>query len=175
MGGQELAQATAHVRQADRIDRRHREPRGHGFVQRTDLALQIVVPLHDHAAAFVKPLAFGRQTNGRFERSMSCTPMRSSSWWTTWLAFDCDTPLALAAREKLPRSTMSQKILRNRRCIWHSVRAIGVRSTNRPTSAADASDSPWRSNGWLSIARSTVRFRADSRADEKRTKPPCNQ
>ena len=57
MRGQKLAQAAAHVREADRVDRRDRQPRGHRFVQRADFALQIVVPLHDHARAFVKPLA----------------------------------------------------------------------------------------------------------------------
>ena len=60
MRGQKLAQAAAHVREADRVDRRHGEPRRDRFVQRADFALQIVVTLHNDARAFVKPLAFGR-------------------------------------------------------------------------------------------------------------------
>ena len=41
---------------------------------------------------------------------MSRTPSCDSSCPTTWLAADCDTPLSSAAREKLRRETMSQKI-----------------------------------------------------------------
>ena len=48
-------------READRVDRRDRQPRGHRFVQRADFALQVVVPLHDDARAFVEPLAFRRE------------------------------------------------------------------------------------------------------------------
>src|SRR3954469_21276156 len=64
-------------------------------------------------------------TNGRLDRSMSCTPKCSSKWCTIWLAFDCDTPFALAAREKLPMSTTSQKVFKKRRCISGSGRASG--------------------------------------------------
>ncbi len=60
MGGQELSQQTAHVRQTDRIDRGDRQPGGRGFVKRANLPLQIVVPLNDDPRAFVKSLAFGR-------------------------------------------------------------------------------------------------------------------
>ena len=49
------------MRQADRVDRRHGEPRDDRFVQRADFALQVVVPLHDHAGAFVKLVPFGRE------------------------------------------------------------------------------------------------------------------
>jgi len=47
-------------------------------------------------------------TSGLRERSRSGTSRSPSSCWIDWLAADCVTPLAVAAREKLRSRTTSQ-------------------------------------------------------------------
>src|SRR5436190_2042174 len=66
MGAEELAQQSAHVCEADRIDRSDRQSGSRGFVQRSHLTFQIVVALYDHARAFMKPLAFRRDQKRAF-------------------------------------------------------------------------------------------------------------
>jgi hypothetical protein len=57
IGGEEISQEAAHVRQPDRIDRSDRQPGGHRLVNGTNFPFQIVITLHDDARAFQKPLA----------------------------------------------------------------------------------------------------------------------
>src|SRR6185369_16643313 len=64
MRGQKLSQQPAHVREADRIDRRDRKTSSRRFVQRANFALQVVVPLNNDACPFMEPLAF-RSDNER--------------------------------------------------------------------------------------------------------------
>jgi hypothetical protein len=51
-------------------------------------------------------------------RSINCWLNLRSSARTCWLTADCEMKLSAAAREKLPVSTRSQKVLSVLRCIW---------------------------------------------------------
>ena len=118
---------SAHVVQAHRVDRGDADRPRHGVVvlQRPDPVLQLQIPLDQILAALVIDLPLGVSTSGRFERSISLTPSRASSWCTAWLADDCEIPFSAAPREKLDHRTTSQKIFKDSSCIRFGPRPPG--------------------------------------------------
>ena len=110
----------AHVVEPDRVDRGH----SHGaddrvfVLERLDAVFQLEIAIDQILAALVDtPCPEASSTSGRFERSISFTPSRTSSWWTAWLAEDCEIPFSAAPREKLAHRTTSQKIFNDSSCI----------------------------------------------------------
>jgi len=149
MEGGELLHGSAHVVEADGIDRRHADPAGDLLVERPDLVLERVIPSNQFTAAVEENLPFAGGQQGALR---SLDELHSQPVFE--LADDLTgprlrNPLSSAAREKLRRTTMSQKILSDLRFMsaaadWPQFQSDAVggrpardRSCDAPFGAAD--------------------------------------